>query len=151
KDDLPAVHKIQDGYQLIPLSKWKGAGTRYVPPATVPVKPGVDAATLVPKHVFGLSAEQFFNRLSDLLVRNPARGADAPIMNKLATLGIAPGEKFSIAALDGGTRKAIEEGVAAAQQAIRNGQSKMGEMVNGWQMARDLGRYGTKYLYRATW
>ena len=27
----------------------------------------------------------------------------------------------------------------------------MGEMVNGWQIARDLGRYGTKYLYRAAW
>ena len=27
----------------------------------------------------------------------------------------------------------------------------MGEMVNGWQIARDLGRYGTKYTYRAAW
>ncbi len=30
-------------------------------------------------------------------------------------------------------------------------ESKMGEMVNGWQVARDLGRYGTKYTYRAAW
>ena len=27
----------------------------------------------------------------------------------------------------------------------------MGEKVNGWQLARDLGRYGTKYPYRAAW
>ena len=27
----------------------------------------------------------------------------------------------------------------------------MGEIVNGWQVARDLGRYGMKYAYRAAW
>ena len=27
----------------------------------------------------------------------------------------------------------------------------MGEKVNGWQIARDLGRYGTNYTYRAAW
>ena len=27
----------------------------------------------------------------------------------------------------------------------------MGEMINGWHIARDLGRYGTKYTYRAAW
>ncbi len=27
----------------------------------------------------------------------------------------------------------------------------MGDMINGWQIARDLGRYGTKYTYRAAW
>ena len=54
-------------------------------------------------------------------------------------------------AFDPDTRKAIDEGIAAAQQAIRDQESKMGEMVNGWQIARDLGRYGTKYTYRAAW
>ena len=41
--------------------------------------------------------------------------------------------------------------MAAARQAIRAGEAKMGEMINGWQIARDLGRYETKYTYRATW
>ena len=26
-----------------------------------------------------------------------------------------------------------------------------GEKVNGWELARDLGRYGTRYAYRAAW
>ena len=72
-------------------------------------------------------------------------------MARLAKLGIKPGAKFTTAAFDADTRKAIDEGVAAAQQAIRAEEAKMGEMVNGWQIARDLGHYGTKYPYRAAW
>ena len=151
KTDYVAVHKIQDQYKLIPLSQWKATGTAYTPPASVPVKPGVDAKTPVPAQVFKMSAEQFFGRLSELLVDNPAREADAPIMARLATLGVKPGANFTTAAFDADTRKAIDEGIAAAQQAIRAEESKMGEMVNGWQIARDLGRYGTKYTYRAAW
>src|SRR5262245_28341517 len=149
--DYPAVHKIQDGYKLIPLSQWKGDGTRYAPPASVAVKPGVDARTPVPTQVFKMSAEQFFRRLCELLVSCPARKADAPVLAKVAKLGIEPGAKFSMSAFDAGTRKAIEEGVAAGHQAIHDEESKMGEMVNGWQVARDLGRYGTRYAYRAAW
>ena len=151
KADYAAVHKIQDQYKLIPLSQWKGTGTNYTPSASVPVKPGVDAKTPIPAQVFKLSADQFFGRLCELLVNNPAREADAPIMARLAKLGIKPGAKFTTEAFDADTRKAIEEGIAAAQQAIRDEELKMGEMVNGWQIARDLGRYGTKYTYRAAW
>jgi hypothetical protein len=150
-DDLPAVHTIQDGYRLIPLSQWNGPGTTYTPPASVPVKPGIDAKTPVPVQVFKLSAEQYFNDMAMQLVHNPARPADAPIMARLAQLGIKPGATFQMSAFDADTQKAIADGVAAGQQAIRDEESKMGEMVNGWQLARDLGRYGTKYTYRAAW
>src|SRR5262249_29871035 len=144
-------HKIQDAYRLIPLSQWKGKQTDYVAPATVPVKPGVDARTPVPTQVFNMPAEQYFARLCELLVNNPARAADTPIMAKLARLGVTPGAKFKLDAFGADTRKAIDEGIVAAQKAIREEESKLGEMVNGWQVARDLGRYGTKYLYRAAW
>ena len=150
KADYAAVHKVQDGYKLIPLSQWQGADTEYTP-ADGEVKPGVDSKTPIPEQVFKLSAEQFFGRLSELLVNNPHGPADAPIMAELAKLGVTPGGKFSTAGFDADTRKAIDEGVAAGQQAIRDAESNMGEMVNGWQVARDLGRYGTKYTYRAVW
>src|SRR5262245_30817432 len=149
--DYAAVHKIQDGYHLIPLSQWKGAETDYTPPSEVPVKSGIDAKTPVPAQVFGLSPEQYFNRLAALLVDNPAREADAPIMAKLAKLGVKPGTPFKMDAFDADTRKAIEDGVAAGRQAVLDEEPRMGELVNGWQVARDLGRYGTKYAYRAAW
>ena len=104
-----------------------------------------------PAQVFKMSAEQFFGRLCELLVNNPARAGGCAVMARLAKIGIKPGAKFTTAGFDADTRKAIDEGVAAAQQAIRAEEAKMGEMVNGWQIARDLGRYGTKYTYRAAW
>ena len=64
-------------------------------------------------------------------------------MARIAGLGIAPGATFSIDAFDADVRTAIEEGVAAAQQAIRDEEPKLGEHVNGWNLSRDLGRYGT--------
>ena len=98
-----------------------------------------------------MSAELFFGRLAELLATNPAREADAPVIARLAKLGIRPGAKFTTEAFTADTRKAVDEGIAAAQQQIRDQEAKMGEMVNGWQIARDLGRYGTNYLYRAAW
>jgi hypothetical protein len=71
--DYAAVHKIQDQYKLIPLSQWKGAGTNYTAPASVPVKPSVDVKTPMPVQVYRMSAEQYFGRLCALLVNNPPR------------------------------------------------------------------------------
>ena len=70
---------------------------------------------------------------------------------RIAKLGIIPGKKFSMSGFSAEQQKAIKEGVSEAQKEIVSGQAKMGKMVNGWQIALDLGRYGTQYLYRATW
>jgi len=148
KDDYDAVHKLQDQYRLVPLSKW---GTDYAPPASVPLKEGVDVKTPTPEYVFGLSAENFFTKLNALLVDNPARPDDKPMMDRIAKLGIAPGAKFSMDNFSPETRKAIEEGVIAGHEEVLAWRAKMGEKVDGWQLARDLGRYGTKYPYRAAW
>jgi hypothetical protein len=148
KSDYAAVHNLQDQYRLTPLSKW---GTDYTPPVTVPVKANVDVKTPTPDQVFALPAEGFFGRLNALLVDNPPRADDAPVMARIAKLGIAPGANFKTESFTDDVRKAIEEGVLAGQEEIKDWHSKMGEKVNGWQLARDLGRYGTKYPYRAAW
>lgn len=146
--DYAAVHKIQDQYKLTPLSKW---GTDYAPPESVPVAPDVDPRTPVGDQVFKMTPEAYFNRLNELLVNNPPRAADAPLVERIAKLGIKPGAKFSLEGFDPEVRAAIAEGVANAQKAILEHESKMGKQVNGWSMALDGGRYGTNYLNRAAW
>ena len=98
-----------------------------------------------------MSPEAFFSRLNALLVDNPPEPADPPMMARIAALGIAPGATFSMARSTPTCAQAIEEGVAAGQQAIRDEEPKLGEHVNGWQITLDMGRYGTNYPYRAAW
>jgi hypothetical protein len=111
----------------------------------------VDAKTPTPEQVFAMTPEAYFGRLNVLLVDNPAHPEDAPILARIARLGIAPGANFNMSAFGEEARKAIEEGVRAGQEEIKEWHSRMGEKVNGWQLARDLGRYGTNYPYRAAW
>ncbi len=95
----------------------------------------------MPKQVLALSPEGFFNRLNRLLVTNPPEPDDPKTMARLATLGIAPGATFRMDALTPEVRKAIEAGVADGIKAMR--ETVRGKVVNGWQIALDMGRYGT--------
>lgn len=147
-DDIPAVHALQDQYRLVPLEAW---GSDWTPPAEVPVKPGVDAKTPVPRQLLAMTPETFFARLNALLPASPPYPEDAPVMERIAQLGIVPGVEFRWASFDPQMQNAISEGVEAGKQAIREQEAHLGEHVNGWQVALDLGRYGTKYAYRAAW
>jgi hypothetical protein len=146
KSDYDAVHALQDQYKLVPLSAW---GKSYAPPDNVPLKPGVDTKTPVPKQVLAMSPETFFNRLNTLLVTNPPEPADPATMARIARLGIKPGAKFSMASFTPEVRKAIEEAVADGQTIMK--EAKRGKNVNGWDITLDMGRYGTNYPYRASW
>ena len=99
----------------------------------------------------GMSAEIFFNRLNELLVNNLPEPTDPALTQRIAALGIEPGTNFSTSAFQPNVGAAIDKAVVAAQQAIREEEAKLGERINGWNLSRDLGRYGTKYLYRAAW
>lgn len=146
-DDYAAVHAIQDQLSLVPLSAW---GTHYTPPTDVPLEPGVQD-TPVPAQINALTAEEFFNRLNELLITNPPEPDDPETVARLTALGVAPGDTFAIGAYPAEVQSAIDDGVAAARQAILEEEPNLGEHVNGWAVARDLGRYGTRYLYRAAW
>ena len=60
-----------------------------------------------------------------------------------------PGATFRMDAFTPEVRKAIEAGVADGTKVMR--ETVRGKVVNGWQIALDMGRYGTKYTYRAGW
>jgi hypothetical protein len=146
KEDYAAVHALQDQYKLTPLSEW---GKAHAPPADVPLKPGVDAKTPVTTQVLAMSPEAFFSRLNALMVDNPPDPADPQTMARLTRIGVTPGATFSMMAYSPEVRKAIEEGVAQGQKLMR--ETVRGKNVNGWEITLDQGRYGTNYLYRASW
>jgi hypothetical protein len=63
----------------------------YTPPTGVAVDPDADTHTPPVEQVAGLDGPAFFGRLNQLLVANPPQPADAPALERFATLGIAPG------------------------------------------------------------
>ncbi len=81
--DLPAVHRVQDGYKLIPLAKYKRFGLSWHPPRP---------HRIITKHTTyteptGLA---FFDALGDALAQNPPPARDQPILRELATVGDRP-------------------------------------------------------------
>ncbi len=146
--DYAAVHKLQNQYKLTPLSQW---GKNYSPPINVPVKEGVTDSILVNKQFQSLSAEQFYKNLNILMVNNPPYAADSVVLKNIEKIGVKPGADFSLSSFSPETAKAIEEGYAEGYKAMLEEATHLGKIENGWALTYDLGKYGTKYTYRAAW
>jgi len=148
KSDYEAVHAIQQQYQLAPLSKWgksngpQGDGV----PAPAPIDRGIPPVVQVDK----LGATAFFDRLARMMEANPPAGDDDPILDRLALLGILPGEPFDLGRLPASIADAVEAGVAAARARLHGTtMAALAKAVNGWRIQLDLGRYATNYEHRA--
>ena len=149
-EDYAAVHKLQDQISVVPLSA-------YGKPYTAPVgrvDPTIDMKTAVREQVNALSADAYFNLLAKLMVTNPPAKADAPMMAKLAKLGIAPGKTFDSAALGPEGQKAMaevpkigfEKAMAWFKEGVAAGDNRN---ENGWLFSTRTGIYGTNYIQRA--
>ncbi|WP_245726778.1 DUF1254 domain-containing protein [Streptomyces longwoodensis] len=146
--DFPAVNRLQDATRLIPLSEWTGDPDTYAPPTDVPVPAGADTTTPPVDQVHALGGREYATLLNRLMVDNPPDPADAPLLGRLAKLGIVPGGSpdepaaEEIAALDAGARRGPEtlrDLLARAESAN----------AGGWTVHRGLGDYGTDYTKRA--
>lgn len=141
-EDYKACHAIMDKYQLVPLSAY---GKPYTPPVGT-VDPTIDTKTAVRAQVHSMDAVAYFTLLSKLMKDNPPAREDAPILDKLAKIGLVPGKDFDAAKLPAAAAKAIPE---TAQQQIMGHFKTAGSDVNGWIFTTKAGIYGTDYLQRA--
>ncbi len=143
--DYRAVHKIQDQYKLVPLSAY---GKPYTPPPGQ-VDAAVDMKTPVREQVNAMDAGAYFKTFALLLKENPPAAADAPMVAKLAKIGIVPGQDFDPGKLDPAVAKGLERVPKAAQEKILAEYKKIAVPVNGWVYSTKMGVYGTDYLVRA--
>ncbi|MFG2606900.1 DUF1254 domain-containing protein [Streptomyces sp. NPDC048514] len=149
--DFPAVHRLQDQTRLIPLSQWTGDPDDYTPPTDVPVATDVDTSVSPVERVDSMSGEEYFSRLNQLLSENPPHPADAAFLERLATIGVAPGA--SLEGLAPETLAALETGATHGPQALAammtKAESESENGGSGWTVHRGLGDYGTDYAKRA--
>ena len=102
--DYKAVHAIQDQYSVVPLSAY---GKPYTSPKGK-VDPKIDMKTPVRDQVNGMDAATYFNTLAKLMKDNPPAKAYAPMVKKLAKIGIVPGKEFDISKLDPAVAKGLK-------------------------------------------
>jgi hypothetical protein len=144
-EDYKAVHELQDQYSLVPLSAY---GKPYTP-AQGKVDAKIDMKTPVREQVNKLSAGDYFKLLAALMAENPPADADAPMVAKMAKIGIIPRMDFDISKLDSAVAHGLESVPRAGFRKIMGHFLKAGADLNGWSFTVQAGVYGSDYLQRA--
>lgn len=144
-EDYAAVHAMQDKVHIYPLS---AHGKAFTPPKGV-VNNTIDMKTPVREQVNSMEITAYFDLLAELMKRNPPAAADAPMMAKLARIGIIPGVNFDINRLEPAAAAAVREAHEPALKKIMGHFKQAGADENGWLFTTNAGVYGTDYLQRA--
>jgi hypothetical protein len=144
--DYPAVHKIQAGYKVTPLSSWGKAPV----PVTVKIDPTVDMKTPPKTQIDTMPAAKYFTYAAKLLKLHPPHITDEPIIAQMKRIGIEPGKSLDFDKLDPAVKKALESAPHDAQELMAYKVPTLARVANGWSMNTDtMGVYGNYYLKRA--
>jgi hypothetical protein len=144
--DYDAVHKIQAGYKITPLSAWGKAPS----PPTADIDPAVDMKTPPKLQVDHMSAGEFFTYAAELLKVVPPHITDEPMVTLLKKIGIEPGKSFDLGKIDPVMRAALADAPEDAQKLMTQKVPEVGRVVNGWVMDTEtIGVYGNAYAKRA--
>ncbi len=145
--DYEAVHKVQDGFIVTPLSQW---GTRPEPP-TVVIDSTLNMQTPPMVQVNTMPAATYFTYGAELMKVNPPHLSDWSIVARLKRLGIEPGTSFDFDYASPAVKAGLERAVVDGLKLMNDKLPTMAPVVNGWQMSTDtIGVYGNSYLKRAT-
>ena len=144
--DYEAVHAIQAGFKITPLSQWGKPAQA----AVGRVDPAVDMKTPPKAAVDSMPAGKFFAYAADILTVQPPHVTDPPILARMRRIGIEPGKGFDIDRIDPAIRRALETAPEEAQKLMAWKVKGLAQVVNGWSMNTDtMGVYGNYYLKRA--
>lgn len=146
KEDYEAVHKVQAGYTVTPLSRLG----KPQEPVKATIDPAVDMKTPPMVQVDTMPADKYFPYAAELMIANPPHITDQPIVARMRRLGIEAGKSFDFAKADEAVRRGLERAAPDALKAMQAKIPTIARVVNGWQMNTDtMGVYGNYYLKRA--
>lgn len=145
-DDYAAVHKVQDGFKLTPLSQWK----KKPKSMKAVIDPHLDMKTPPLEQVNKMSAADYFKYAADVMKVNPPHATDWSMVAQLKKIGIVPGKSFDYDKLEPAVKKALDKVPADSQSLMKWKLPTLARVVNGWSMNTDtMGIYGDYYLKRA--
>ncbi|MHB8969626.1 MAG: DUF1254 domain-containing protein [Pirellulaceae bacterium] len=137
--DYKAVHQVQDGYTITPLSQLDQAPQS----VAATIDPTVDMKTPPMKQVDAMDAGKYFAYAAELLKVNPPHMTDQPIVARMRRIGIELGKSFDLDKADSAVQRALKRAASDALPAMRAKIPTLARVVNGWQMNTDtMGVYG---------
>jgi len=146
--DYKAVNALQAQYKITPLSAWGKPYTPKAPP--VDAKPGISLTDKPQEVILAMGTQGYFSWLADRMCKDaPAYAADAPMLAKLAKIGVEPCKPFDLTKLDPAVQAALKDLPQVALKKIGDNQDSLGVKVDNWHMTKGLGQYGTDYMKRA--
>jgi hypothetical protein len=144
--DYAAVHRIQTGLKITPLSQWGK------PPDPISFKPdlAVDMKTPPKLQVDRMTASEFFAYAAELLKVHPPHLTDQPIIAQMKKVGVEAGKSFDISKVDPAVQRGLDSAPRDAQKLMAWKVTSLARVANGWSMNTDtMGVYGNYYLKRA--
>src|SRR5579883_504226 len=142
--DYQAVHELQDKFSIVPLSSY---GKKYTP-APGEVDASFDMKKAVRDQVDAMDTFTFFSYLARLMKDNPPAAADAPMVAKMAKIGLVPGQDFDPSKLGRLDKKLAGSVPKFAMGKIMEYFRRL-KPTNGWTVTLKTGLYGTDYIQRA--
>jgi hypothetical protein len=140
--DYDAVHKIQAGYKITPLSEWG----KTAKPVEFKADPSVDMKTPPREQVDTMPVGRYFAYAAELMGQQPPHVTDQPILAQMKKLGIEPGKPFDIAKVDPMIARALDTVSEEGQKLMDWKVPTVARVVNGWSMNTDtMGVYGNYY------
>lgn len=144
--DYGAVHAIQDGLHVTPLSAWG----KKAPEIVANIDDSIDMKKPPLETVNEMPAAVYFSQAAELLKLYAPHATDWSIINRMSRLGLVPGESFNLAALPEQIQKAVAKATTDALKTMVEKTTRMGSPVNGWLMnTESMGVYGNNYMKRA--
>src|SRR4029078_1243535 len=90
--DYEAVHIVQAGYKITPISQWGKAAA----PVVGTVAAGVDMKTPPKTQVDTMPAGKFFAYAAEIFKLHPPHITDQPLLAQMKRIGIERGKSFDI-------------------------------------------------------
>src|SRR5262249_3615594 len=122
---------------------------KYVAPPVNP-NPGFSMTDKPQQVILALGTTGYFNMMTNLMCKDsPAYAADAPMLERMAKIGIEPCKPFDMGKLDPAVQEALKDLPQTALKKIEANKASLGGVVEGWVITKGLGVYGTDYMKRA--
>ncbi|MEN3345150.1 MAG: hypothetical protein V7635_1726, partial [Arthrobacter sp.] len=144
--DYAAVHKIQEGFKVTPLSEWRQPPL----PAPAAIELCADPTTPAKGLLDSMPAGDYFAYAAELLKLHAPDITDRPMIARLGKIGMEPGKSFDIGTLEPDLRAALEAAPGEAQELMNWQLPTLARVMKGWSMNTDtMGVYGNYYLKHA--